>query len=402
MPLTGYSFKQERLEEAARARNTALAAQKSLADRRYNLSQAIETARITAIGKDGKEACQGALAGAAGELEVLQAPLPTGATKDEGRRRRQEIRSAEGKIRLLQALVDMDGIGRVNAIIDANNAVDIAQGHCDEAAQEVARTEQEATRLEAEANALPDLNPSWRKDHSAAQSIRNLEADLRKMRDDLTRLGQNAPPTAVQYCRDLEAKIDHDAHHVNCVRCHAEHGIDRTGEAKAAVGEQLAELERLAKLDGEDGLTEQQRQDRLMGQDLEALRSRGQGKMIGVLLCRDSTGGAVTLRAFSGDVAGADDLAGWCPHIPPGSSMTTANGMVVPLDALPHSENTPHGVCAAPKMIQEAHRNNLTIIGIAEAWYGGGVVQPHGALVASCTTCKSNLDVQLCPSYPTV
>ncbi len=403
MPLDGFKHKQQQQAAAAQARQQVAAAERAQRDRQYDLTRSQEAAATTAIAAGGAGACA-AEAATARQAEQAARAAQTGLQGAALRPFKQQVAAAVARAVLLESLAAMDDPGRTNAIQAANLAVTNAQAALQLANATAAQEDAAATALAQAANAIPDLHASWAKDHTAVNSSRALEADLRNMKADLTKLGAAAPPGAVQYCALLETRVDHEAHHVPCPRCNAEHGIPRTPPAKDAIANEVAELERLAGLPNEDGLNEQQRRDRSIGRDLEALRAGGGGKMIGVLLCQDAHGAPVTLRGFSGDIGNRDDVDGWSTHIPPvgqpGSSVQTANGRTVALGALPPTNGTPHGVCAAPKMIQEAHRQGLTIVGIAEAWYGGGNVQPHGALVASCATCKSNLDVQLCPAYP--
>lgn len=402
MPLTGFTEKQDLEKAAKEAADKVKAAERTCSDRAYDLKRAGENQDLTKVAAGGKAACQSALDDALEDAERLKDPL---ADKTLERARKQQLGAAKRKAELYQALVALDDSGRSDAIVEAAKAVREAEEALTKATENKDQLAKLAEEADKKAKDFPALDAAWKKDHSAARSARSLEADLRKMKADVDRLGANAPPSAVQYCKALESQLDHDAHHVPCPRCNTEHGIDRTDDAKAAVDREVKELERLAALPDETGLNDQQKRDRAMGKHLEALRAQKGGKMIGVLMCEDSNGDTVMLRAFSGDVAGADDVEGWCQHIPPNGPdavMKTANGVAVPLGALPPSPGTPHGVCAAPKLIQEAHRRGLTIVSIAEAWYGDDKVQPHGALVASCTTCRSNLDVQLCNAYPTI
>ncbi|MBL8474397.1 MAG: hypothetical protein JNM98_21595 [Rhodocyclaceae bacterium] len=405
MTLTGFLEKQDLDKASKDAAARAKAAEKTRADREYDLKRALENQALTDVAKDGKGACEAAQQSAQAEVERLGTPLADGASKEEIRQRKQQLAAATKKAKLYEALAALDDSGRSDAVDQAAADVASARKALDEATQNKDKLAKEAQAAAEKVAEYPNLDKAWQKNHAASQSARALEADLRKMQSDLSRLGNDAPPNAVQYCKKLEAKADHDAHHVNCPRCNSEHGIDRTPDAKAAVDREVKELERLAKLPDDSGLDEQQKRDRAMGKHLETLRANKGGKMIGVLMCEDADGNDVMLRAFSGDVDGQDDVAGWCQHIPPdgsGAVMHSANGVPVPLSALPAVSGAPHGVCAAPKLIQEAHRRGLKIVSIAEAWYGGGDVQPHGALVASCTTCRSNLDVQLCPAYSTI
>lgn len=88
--------------------------------------------------------------------------------------------------------------------------------------------------------------------------------------------------------------------------------------------------------------------------------------------------------------------AAWARPIPADGNLISVGGASQSLAGLPIGpEEKPHGVCSAPKMIQQAKGRGLTIVGMAEAWYGEGT-NTHGELVASCSTCMKNIGFQLC------
>jgi hypothetical protein len=399
VPLTGYKFKKDQLAAVDVAKNAADAQEKTKRDRDYDLTIARERAEWTDIASGGASACGVASLVARQEENRFLGQLADLSGK-QARPIKAQMNKAKAKADLLDELARKSDEERQQAIEAAHQNVEEKEAAATNAAVTLVQLRQQETDLRQAANAIPNLDPVWERAHSAPErSMRSLEADLRAMQADLTRLGANAPPGALAYCNTLEAKLDHDAHHVPCPRCGAEHGLDRTAQAKTEVRQLFQEMERLGALLNDNGLTAQQVRDRSIATGMNALQAAEQGKMLGVLICTDGT----RLQAFSGDSAGIDDVEGWCDHSPPvdqGGSFQTANGVTVPLSALPAVVGAPHGVCAAPKLIQQAYRMGKMPAAIAEIWYGGGLVQPHGSLVASCATCRSNLDVQLCNRYP--
>lgn len=400
IPITGYKQKQE-MKDAAQAATDAVKAQKkTLNDREYDLKRAQEQADWTDIAAGGADACRDeALQARAEAAAKASAAKATGLAKEEVRKLNGEAKKAEAKAKLLEDLAAKTDLERQEAIEAAQAKIAEAAPKVQEAKDLLAQKTQQAQDLIDAATAFPDLDPAWAKNHADPnRSIRALEADLRAMQAELSRLGTNAPPGAVAYCGSLEKHLDSIAHRVKCPRCNEDHGLDRAKKAKDLVMELFKNLEQLGALADDSGLSPQQILDRSIATGMNKLKDAGAGKMLGVLICEDGT----ILRAFSGDSNGQDDVPGWSQHIPPdGGTMTTANGVKVPLTALPAVDGTPHGVCAAPKLIQEAYRLGKVPLALAEVWYGGGNVQPHGALVASCSTCRKNLDVQLCDQYPT-
>lgn len=327
-----------------------------------------------------------------------------------GRDRRakaQEKRAHDRAKDDFQGLLDADAEGRQQAIAEA-------QGRTQQTAADLAQAQQALQAAQADqaqkaqtAAQYSDLGPEWTTDQTP-RNIRRKERALRDMHADIEDLTKNVPADARQYCQEFERTLDQAAHHVDCERCPAGHGIDRTAEAKAQVIRMVDDLLTMPNLPPPDDPTEYSELMRSTGARLQELHQSG-GKMIGVLKAQHPDGRIETIYGFSGDMPkpdgpADDDVPGWAPHIPPeGGVMQTANGVAVPLDALPDvGDGTPHGVCAAPKMIQEAYRRGLTPVAIAEAWFGVGPpqTQPHGALVASCSTCMANLPIQLCDNYP--
>jgi hypothetical protein len=80
--------------------------------------------------------------------------------------------------------------------------------------------------------------------------------------------------------------------------------------------------------------------------------------------------------------------------------LKSAGGETISLESFDRKKepnDTPHGVCSAPKMIQHAMSDpNLEMVSMAEAWYGGGETNTHGELVVSCKTCMNNIGFQFC------
>ena len=252
-----------------------------------------------------------------------------------------------------------------------------------------------------------------------------------------------------------ETELDQIAHKAPCHKCKKENGVIRTQDAKDLVQEKIASLEELAKRATDEGLSEPEKADWVLAKALEHMRTtkdetgKTAGKMLGALLCKNAKDELVVLWAYSGEIADgwreanaevtrlqkavekAKDLpertevekllkkaeelrdsAGkgdalkeefvrkyWSDPIPqtgPDAILRSASGAVESIEKLNHGNTkTPHGVCAAPKMIQQAHQKGLVPIGMAEAWFGGGD-NAHGEFVASCDTCMKNVGFQLC------
>ena len=106
---------------------------------------------------------------------------------------------------------------------------------------------------------------------------------------------------------------------------------------------------------------------------------------------------AEVLLASARDTAAEMATGGnWVRALPANGELRSASGDTVSLTGLNiGNTDTPHGVCSAPKMIQAARSLGYTVVGMAEAWYGGSP-NTHGELVASCKTCMKNIGFQLC------
>ncbi|MBM4280149.1 MAG: hypothetical protein FJ137_05135 [Deltaproteobacteria bacterium] len=193
-----------------------------------------------------------------------------------------------------------------------------------------------------------------------------------------------------------------------------------------------------------------------------ALLARGGGrKMLATLVGRDACGATVTLRAFSGDLGGASDVAGCVPSVIrredtaalenetlqivaqatarltscdpavrdlarrerrqasaalmaamiDATRLRTRGGRRVPLrDAFVGARagrGIPSGTadCALPKLLDAAWALRLEVVSAAEASWAPGVVdgeRAHGALAAPCDLrCAPLLGAMLCPTGPT-
>ncbi|MBK9167884.1 MAG: hypothetical protein IPM24_10510 [Bryobacterales bacterium] len=252
-----------------------------------------------------------------------------------------------------------------------------------------------------------------------------------------------------------ETELDQIAHKAPCHKCKKENGVQRTPDAKDLVKKKVARLEELAKLDNDNNLGEPEKADWVLAKALDRMRTtkdetgKTAGKMLGALVCKNAKDELVVLWAYSGEIADGwreanatvsrlqkalqeekdlpkrgelekllkeaetlRDHAGkedalkeelvrkyWSHAIPqtgPDAVLRSAAGGIESIEKLNHgNKKTPHGVCAAPKMIQQAHQKGLVPIGMAEAWFGGGD-NAHGEFVASCETCMKNVGFQLC------
>ncbi|HUQ95775.1 MAG TPA: hypothetical protein VM120_29120 [Bryobacteraceae bacterium] len=404
LPLTGFKFSADKIPQVKPAKEVAAAAENAAKDAEWAQKLAEDKAESLLPAGLGPDACrvaaEEARQQAAAAKKTIEGP-PVLAGKA-ARPYNAIVKKAEANAERLEALAAKKPDECQDALEAAQKEALEKKAEAEalrEKAKELAAT---AARLEEEAKLLDKV---WAKDQTANPDIRKQEADWRTMKDDLDKLGAKSPPGAVAYCKALEKSIDDKAHKAHCERCDADHGIPRPDNAKALVTKLIADLERLAKLPTDEGLTTQEKQIRAVGLYVERLRNSKvktdpKGKMIGVLICDDGT----VIMGFSGDVDGNDDMPGFAVHVPPadqGGEFLTANKVKVPLVDLPEIEDgNPHGVCAAPKMIQAAYKAGKKPAAMAEAWYGKDAAQPHGALVASCKTCVSNLDVQLCDHYP--
>ncbi|WP_437894476.1 hypothetical protein [Sorangium sp. So ce124] len=124
---------------------------------------------------------------------------------------------------------------------------------------------------------------------------------------------------------------------------------------------------------------------------MRALREKG--KMLGVLVCLDQSGGLVELKAFSGLVGGSD-WEDWCPPLDKEFRCFVPTRGSKAFDWFKVHDND-IGVCAAPKLLQHAVERRLIPIGLAEMWFEKGSGR-DGVFCDSCDTCKGNLGTQLC------
>jgi len=154
----------------------------------------------------------------------------------------------------------------------------------------------------------------------------------------------------------------------------------------------------------------------------EGLRARGEGKMLGLLLCETPEGEGGLLRAFSGQLDGAWARAGWAPPLFEGArfapaswraqlalhaltealaapalspearaalmgarrdvsraltreiheayTLTAPGGARRSLYALWPAAPTGTGECCAPKLLCRAHALGWRPVGLAEVWWG--------------------------------
>lgn len=214
----------------------------------------------------------------------------------------------------------------------------------------------------------------------------------------------------------------------------------RTHEQRLDVAQGLAALASLfADVDGA-GAREADR----------ALLAASRGKMLGVLVGEDAAGGRVTLRAYSGDLGGTPDRAGWAPNVwrreataaleaetlsaltvltaelhdaPPerrpallqarrlrsstlmaamldGTRLTNAAGRRAPLREVFLGGGIPSGTatCVVPKLLVAANLARLRPVALAEAWWGPPYGERrHGLLGAPCAPrCLPLLGYLLC------
>ena len=161
-------------------------------------------------------------------------------------------------------------------------------------------------------------------------------------------------------------------------------GKDQKSDEAKALSAEKAELGRLRQK--EKGLAKEL-------ETLEATRPKNLDELSSQLAAAKEK----AAEASRLDTAVEDSTTGsWVRSLPPDGVLQSAGGDIVSLEALNKDHSgTPHGVCSAPKMIQEARNNGYEILGMAEAWYGGDP-NPHGELVASCTTCMKNIGFQFC------
>lgn len=220
----------------------------------------------------------------------------------------------------------------------------------------------------------------WQKDQ-LDRNPEKLQKDLWALREDLSEW-PNVPAQATQHCEKIEQELDKIAHRgvADCPACHTRHALKRIPRAKDEVASLVAQLEK---------------------DTSEFQQGLAKGKMLGVLVGLQKDGDSykvVTLKGFSGNVNDEGDWNGWVPPVPRNKGepvFKNAKGAVVAVPAQLPKENF-IGVCAAPKLIQEAYRLGITPIGLAEMYFEPGDSNRHGKLRASCTTCQDNIGIQTC------
>lgn len=228
----------------------------------------------------------------------------------------------------------------------------------------------------------------------------------------------------------------------SCRRCGVEHVVDNDAVAIDVLQALFDDL------DGERPPTTDAVRDREV---LLATR----GKMLAVLVVVDEHGQRHVLRAYSGDLGGVLDRAGWAPSIirrehtadleaqtlatvasltaqlndardrgddverercrvlrkqasatlmaamHDAVRLTSAAGVTVPLRQAFVGDGIPSGTadCGLPKLLHLANTQRLRVVGAAEAWWGPDLGdRRHGVLQAPCDTkCAPILGHLLCP-----
>lgn len=142
-----------------------------------------------------------------------------------------------------------------------------------------------------------------------------------------------------------------------------------------------------------------------------------EGKMLGVLICKDKNGKLTTLRAFSGLVRGLSRVDGFVPPIYDTAQMPELRSVLSPersaiLQKELFSRYLVHnalgecksiyevfglrglipaggtGECAAPKLLEQAYRLGLRPLSMGEFWYGApsrDSVHEQGRFYPACT-----------------
>jgi hypothetical protein len=234
-----------------------------------------------------------------------------------------------------------------------------------------------------------------------------------------------------------------------CLDCHKEHAFHE-GDARTHCLELMRLLEQEKRID-----LQAQRGQADPRLSTASLFGEARGKMFGVLVCRDTIGNKQILRAFSGQYNGLWEMAGWAPplfnikaytsiyaDIEPrikqlGRMLHTADrlssqwreltqqrrqlsqqwmrdihalytltnfrGQQRPLaEAFAGSGGIPTGTgdCCAPKLFNQAVKENLTPLGLAEFYWGrenASQTRQHGRFYPSCTSkCAPILGFMLC------
>ncbi len=201
----------------------------------------------------------------------------------------------------------------------------------------------------------------------------------------------------IQHQLDIPGKIQAKEEEIKASKAAILAAQKRVEDAtEAAKGKDQKSTEAKALGAEKAALGQLRQKDEKLGKELEALEATRPKNLdqLGKDLAQAKEKAAEASRL---DSAVEDSTAGnWVRSLPPDGVLKSASGDTVSLEALNKDHTgTPHGVCSAPKMIQEARSKGYEILGMAEAWYGGDP-NPHGELVASCTTCMKNIGFQFC------
>ncbi len=234
-----------------------------------------------------------------------------------------------------------------------------------------------------------------------------------------------------------------------CLDCHKEHSFQE-GDARVHCLELMQLLEQEKRI---DLLAQRGQADPRLS--TASLFGEARGKMFGVLVCRAADGSKRVLRAFSGQYNGVWELDGWAPplfHVETFTriyadieprikkigrilqttdqqsrqwtdlvdqrrqlsqqwmrdihtlyTLTNFRGQQRPLaDAFIGNGGIPTGTgdCCAPKLFNQAVRENLTPLGLAEFYWGrenASQTRRHGQFYPSCAgKCAPILGFMLC------
>ena len=234
-----------------------------------------------------------------------------------------------------------------------------------------------------------------------------------------------------------------------CLDCGAEHAFHE-GDARTHCLELMQLLEQEKRID-----LQAQREAADPRLSTASLFGEARGKMFGVMVCRDASGNKRILRAFSGQYNGAWEIEGWAPplfnveaftriyadieprikelgrtlqltdlHSPQWTNLTQQRKQLSQqwmrdihalytltnfrgrqrslAEAFAGSGGIPTGTgdCCAPKLFNQAIRENLAPIGLAEFYWGrenASQTRQHGRFYPSCTSkCAPILGFMLC------
>ena len=234
-----------------------------------------------------------------------------------------------------------------------------------------------------------------------------------------------------------------------CQDCHREHSFQE-GDARTHCLELMQLLEQEKRID-----LQAQREAADPRLSTASLFGEARGKMFGVLVCRDTSGSQQILRAFSGQYNGRWEVAGWAPPLFNVETFTRIYDDIEPrikelgrtLQTADHGSPqwqeqtqqrrqlsqqwmceihtlytltnfrgrqrslaeaftgrggipTGTGDCCAPKLFNQAVKENLTPLGLAEFYWGrenASRTRRHGQFYPSCASkCAPILGFMLC------